>query len=382
MSAHGRITHQRKHSTDRDGEAKVVDGMSVPVSMIDNGEYIESSYTNWMIEALTRWDGNVRSDVHGTEELNPPIDPNSNPHDIIAQALTTNDPAYYPATEAEKFFNKAALVLRVDTNGVFSATDFFTNNVTPSFTNAALSISGIDGDGDPIYAKDAQGEYLMVTNGVYNVTQTDFHDQREASQMAPIDIYVDELLNSFPEIYDGTYANDEGKGIVYVTCEDPDGPGSGVMPCVRIRNGREIAAPDGLTIVSDLPVYVEGDYNVVATKPSLVAGDAITFLSKNWQDAPSDDLDKATRIPVDTEYNTVLMTGNTETLWGQYNGGLENVIRFLEDWSGVTVTYRGSIVNLWFSETVNSVFDWCDYYDAPIRDWGSTRYTSHRIRRA
>jgi len=370
MTTVGRIYHQRKNDASRNGEAKIDDDVPALVSMKQGSDWIDSNYGNWMIEALTRWDGNVLSDVHGTKELNPPINPSSNPHEIIEQALSTNDPAYFPDTEAEKFANKAALVLRVDSNGVFSATDFFTNNVTPSFTNAALSISGVDGDGDPIYAKDAQKEYLMVTNGVFDVKQTDFHDHREFSQMAPIDIYVDELLSSFPEIYDGTYANDEGKGIVYVTREDPDGSGAGVMPCVRIRNGRDIVAPDGLTIASDLPVYVEGDYNVVATKPALVAGDAVTFLSKNWQDAPSDDYNKNTRTPVNTEYNTVVMTGNTETLWGQYNGGVENAMRLLEDWSGVTVTYRGSIVVLWYSEIADSVWDWADYYDSAIRNWG------------
>jgi hypothetical protein len=70
------------------------------------------------------------------------------------------------------------------------------------------------------------------------------------------------------------------------------------------------------------------------------------------------------------------MTGNTETTWGAYNGGLENVMRFLENWEGITVSYRGSIIDLWKSEyatgkwVYGSGSDGIFRYNAPTRDWG------------
>jgi hypothetical protein len=82
---------------------------------------------------------------------------------------------------------------------------------------------------------------------------------------------------------DNTLVSDPDPG---KTGDEPDGSG-GVQPVVRIRNGEKL--PDGgLSIASDLPVYVEGNYNVEGdTKPALVTGDAVTLLSQEWQDARS-----------------------------------------------------------------------------------------------
>jgi hypothetical protein len=55
---------------------------------------------------------------------------------------------------------------------------------------------------------------------------------------------------------------------------------------------------------------------------------------------------------------------------GQYNGGLENVLRFLEKWSGQTVSFRGSIIDIWYSEIADSEWSYGSYYTAPNRDWG------------
>jgi hypothetical protein len=73
---------------------------------------------------------------------------------------------------------------------------------------------------------------------------------------------------------------------------------------------------------------------------------------------------------VDTEYKTVIMTGNSETTAGNYNGGLENVLRFLEHWEGRNVTYRGSIIDLWYAEIASGSWGYGQYYTAPNRNWG------------
>jgi hypothetical protein len=52
------------------------------------------------------------------------------------------------------------------------------------------------------------------------------------------------------------------------------------------------------------------------------------------------------------------------------NGQLENVIRFLENWSGQTFTYKGSIIALWHSQQATG--NWQNtgvYYNAPNRAW-------------
>jgi hypothetical protein len=126
----------------------------------------------------------------------------------------------------------------------------------------------------------------------------------------------------------------------------------------------------GLTVATDLPLYVEGDFNTGDTRePSMVTGDAVTMLSNNWQDARSTS-GLGDRQADSTDFNVVVMTGNTETVaGGAYNGGLENVLRFMENWSGDTARFRGSIIDLWHSEIANSPWSYGNYYTAPRRDW-------------
>jgi hypothetical protein len=51
-----------------------------------------------------------------------------------------------------------------------------------------------------------------------------------------------------------------------------------------------------------------------------------------------------------------------------YNGGLENLPRYLEVWSGVTFNWTGSAVNLWNS--LQATGNWSGtYYTPPDRNW-------------
>jgi len=53
-----------------------------------------------------------------------------------------------------------------------------------------------------------------------------------------------------------------------------------------------------------------------------------------------------------------------------YGGGLENFPRFLENWGGVTMTYRGSLVSLFQSDYAKRRrWSWQNYYSPPARDW-------------
>lgn len=372
VTAHGDIFHRRKDTDDRPGEAKVLDAYGNMVSMKEEDTYYDSDHEDWLKESLERWQGNIMANSHGVPELSPPIDPMDDEHDIIERALATNHPSYNTATEAEKFNNKAALRIHVEADGDVVVTDFYTNDLSLDFSNVVLRASGDD------YEKDGStSAYLFDTNmhpkAVYDVKQTDFYDAREGCIMAPVDIYVDRLLSVYPDLHQA-FSKDEGRGIVYVTRDDSDGVTNGVKPCVRLRNGRTIDSPFGLSVVTDLPMYIEGDFNTVNVKPTLVAGDAVTMLSKAWQDSDSQG-GESVRVPVDTEFRTVVMTGNMATTVGGYNGGLENVLRFLERWSGKTVTFRGSIIDLWYSELATGDWHYGTYdgtfrYKAPNRDWG------------
>ena len=56
---------------------------------------------------------------------------------------------------------------------------------------------------------------------------------------------------------------------------------------------------------------------------------------------------------------------------GTYNGGLENLPRFHESWSGVKCHITGSFVNLWESQHATGKWKYgSDRYKAPGRMWG------------
>ncbi len=349
----------------------VEDSNDVPIKMD-----IDSKSPNWVAEAYENWDGNVLSGDHGVQHLSPPIGETNTPLDIIQRTRTTNcaeftsaspsEQANWIMTEEVKYANKACLVIHVDSNNnvnVMNGSGMAMTNMT-----TAILVTNSYHSGRPVYEKQ-NGMYVVT--GVVDTTQQYFYDSRESTYMAPIDIYVDQLEDYLTanngELTDGDF------GLVYVTRDTPASDPSR-MPCVRVRNGKNLNLPLGLSVVSDMPMYVEGDYNILTTNiPAMVAGDAVTMLSENWKDAYSME-GINNRVAQNTDVRVVVMNGNTETWEGLgsagYNGGVENVLRFLEKWNGKTYWFRGSIIDLWYSQHATNRWSYGSYYTAPNRNWG------------
>jgi hypothetical protein len=52
------------------------------------------------------------------------------------------------------------------------------------------------------------------------------------------------------------------------------------------------------------------------------------------------------------------------------DGGTHNFLRFLEDWSGVNIFYRGSMVSFFYSVQATGIFKCCNtVYGAPRRNF-------------
>jgi hypothetical protein len=364
VTSHGNMYRHRKDDASAGGYVGINNTHGAEVAMT-----IDSDSPGWMAQALSLWQGRVASAAHGVQRLTPPIADLDLPHDLIERMLPTNDSNYHIETEAEKYMNKASIIIRVASNGVLTAMDGHGVDLSARFTNAVLVSNGAF-NGMALYEK-TNGLYRFLTNGAYSTTQTNFFDARENVYLRPIDIYMDELLKAVPELTNAAYSITDGRGVVYVTRDDPDGPTNGVRPVVRLRNTQVIPV-SGFSLASDLPIYIEGHYNIASNRgPTFVAGDAITMLSVAWQDARSRSADYAFRVASNTTYNVVIITGNTETTPGHYNGGLENVMRFLENWNGKTVTFRGSVIDLWYSEIATGAWVYgTPIYEAPIRNYG------------
>ena len=156
-------------------------------------------------------------------------------------------------------------------------------------------------------------------------------------------------------------------------------------PGVRLING-EWLPPKGLTVATPDPMYIKGNYNVTtngtpvnlgtsdtsAALPASVAADAVSILSVNWNDASSASA-LSSRIAGSTTVNCAILAGNVPTTTSSYSGGLENFPRFLEDWSGQTLTYNGSWVAMYDSRIATAPWSGngasVSIYSPPIRNW-------------
>jgi hypothetical protein len=176
------------------------------------------------------------------------------------------------------------------------------------------------------------------------------------------------------EIDDDEYDN----GIIYITADSMIGtaqqaPRDQRQYVVRVRDGEELEEP--LTIATNLPLYVMGDYNEKNDEkwqPASFASDAITLLSDNWDDSKSGE-GFTENLPQNLEVSAAILAGHTETpFFGSPDAGgqFENFPRFLENFSGKTVTINGSFVSLWTARIANSM--WINngsFYSPPMRNW-------------
>jgi hypothetical protein len=152
-------------------------------------------------------------------------------------------------------------------------------------------------------------------------------------------------------------------------------------PGVRLING-EWLPPKGLTVATPDPIYIKGNYNVTTNGtpmnlgtadttyalPASVAADAVSILSVSWSDANSS-LALSSRIAGSTTVNCAILAGNVPTTSSAYSGGLENFPRFLEDWSGKTFTYNGSMVAMYDSRIATAPWGSGNTYSPPVRNW-------------
>ena len=204
--------------------------------------------------------------------------------------------------------------------------------------------------------KTGTGTWQDVTSTLTSdgtLTTKTFYNAREQKNVTSYDIDISKLNTSgyFPS-----------NGIIYASRATV----SGTEQAVRLVNGSTLAAP--LTVATSNPLYIQGSYNTVSKKPAAVFTDALTILSNSWNDANSTK-SLSNRVASNTIANVSFLTGNTNSQNSHYSGGLENLPRFLESWSGKSFTYRGSMIDLWFSQQATGLWSYGSYYTAPTRDW-------------
>jgi Tfp pilus assembly protein PilX len=169
---------------------------------------------------------------------------------------------------------------------------------------------------------------------------------------------------------------------------------------LRTDAAATLASPGGFTLASENPVYILGDYNsnsgdtVWNTPPvdltghssAAVIADAVTFLSNTWSDRASLGIGgdgtvttPGNRNAADTYYRVAIAGGKninfSKPSWGGQDfgtdGGVHNFLRYLENWSGQTLRYKGSIVSLYYSTYNTGLYKCCTtVYSPPTRNYG------------
>lgn len=307
----------------------------------------DQAFDDW---SKSTWDHNIQTRASGVLPLKLPIPDGVDPLELI-KPCTGAEPA---SLTAVKFACNAGLQVRVR--------------------------------GTALEVLNAGGAPEAMPPGAVTFGINRFYDDREQSSNAgngdPIGAVNSNSDRDVIEIDLDTFdAAHYKNGLIYVTADktNPGGPDAAAdeqQYVLRVRGGQMLKAP--LTIATDLPLYVLGNYNSVPGqwKPASFAADAITILSNKWSDGAAGEGAKPPATA--TTVQAAFLAGHSPTpFFGSPDGGgwLNNFPRFLERWSGVTCTINGSLVSLWFAQKADGPFGCCYYYSPPIRDWNfDTRF--------
>ncbi len=290
----------------------------------------------------------------GVSTLSLPIGTNSSPaavQQVLMVPPTSEDPQ--SSMGQQRYYNQADLILLVQNNAVIA-------------TNGLL----------------ASSPFSVPTNELFLFVSTNmsFYNKREAKTIRAVQIDVSKLV-----LWNATNTTVRPKlplqdvRVIYVA--DQRTMASTNESGVRLVNGG-VLPPQGLTVATSSPLYIWGDYNApvaakgttntTSTLPAGIAADAITVLSTAWSDANSSKL-LAFRLAGDTTVNAAFLAGIVATTSASDSGGVENFPRFLEDWTGHTLTYNGSMVCMFYSSIATGLWlgigSTYDIYNPPNRNW-------------
>lgn len=317
---------------------------------VDNQNFSSTwSASQWQSAAQSLFGGTVKDSAMGVQQIIPPI-----------------PQLFYNPSDPDQVAHQM-----IELPNASDATDLAAAKL---YAQAGLRI--VDGS-----ATDQSGNGVSLPSGA--VSTSTFYDAREGNTMQVTNVDVSRLPASWFQS-GGVLSN----GLLYVasssggpsaTCAHGTRGPANPCPAVRLVNGSALPQ-NGLTVASQNPVYIQGNYNTALTgpggtnhPPAAVLADAVTVLSNNWSDANAANSSStlASRTATPTTVNAALATGpSNESTSGAGNGQLENDIRLIENWSGQTLSYSGSIVDLWHSMQVTSPWQNTGvYYNAPVRNW-------------
>ena len=278
---------------------------------------------------------------------------NDSYHDIIEQP----NGSYTDSLSNIRMYNQADYRVLIDSSNNITITDYngtaiinsgTTQSAYQAITGAITTNQAIQDNREGTYVRLASLDVGIITTKVNNGTLTVGNNANSG-----LVLYIKDTTTN------GTSVSSKlgGSGSTVTTTER----------AIRLKNGVNLPT-SGLTVVSENPVYIQGDYNTGGTPPSdsgtytsptasgytrknsAVFADAINILSGAWSDTNSTQ-STPNRVATNTTVNTALVTGEVPSGNGNYSGGGENFVRYLEDWTSKSFTYYGSMIELFSSAT-------------------------------
>jgi hypothetical protein len=341
-------------------------------------------------------------------------DANQN-NDSYHELIEPTNTSYTDPLAGQRYWDQADIIIQVADNPNASAPGFDGVNghdlvkfysVNPATGVTTQITSSSTGDDLALYnmfnVKDGSGHPLAIK------TNETIYDGREDTtvRLATLDISTLETTsgsgcNANTPCWTKQASLTSFNGIIYIY--NPSAT-STARRGIRLKNGDTIPK-NGLTVASNNPVYIQGDFNVgpgtvpsnsqtnndptqpqsagYTRAPTSVVADAVTILSNNWNDANGDNSSKPLtgRVASNTTVNTAIISGivpsggyvpvnGVSPQDGAYSGGAENFPRFLEAWDNKKFTYYGSMVELYQSK--QAIGEWTyggNVYGAPDRQW-------------
>jgi len=264
-----------------------------------------------------------------------------------------------------------------DLNSVFIADERANSNAVIT-TNVSYSTNQVATNTTPHLSYPGSGTFippvstntLLVTNANKPTNGTYLGSYTQSSNPTR---YIYQLINGYSyQLITGVVTN-----YTYITNWNVISQ-AGVV----LTNGTTLP-PMGLGVATPDPVYIVGNYNVSTngtatnlgtfdtsqTRPAAVYSDAVTILSPNWNPQNSSN-SIGSRTAANDTVNAAILTGNVPSDGNNYSGGVENFPRFLENWSGYTFTYNGSMVCMFNSQVATDPWPGTGtVYNPPTRNW-------------
>ena len=300
---------------------------------------------------------------------------------VVTNGVGTNGPTVY-------------VTLQVPYNGTVAANDPSKTSVTlVNATDVNLDTNGT-----------MQVPWLSLTN-----TFADQRQNQSSQYVSQIDVgQLSAWMNTNTVVGNGSGSTGKFTAgnypeILYVA--DQRGANGTKQAAVRLVNASQLPYNNGygFSVATENPIYLQGNYNTQTSNsvthsvttamglgtttnggsvPSAILADAITILSPGWQDADSGwAYSSRPSASTNMTINAAFVTGampSTGTDASSFSGGVQNLTRFLENWTGKTLTLNTSIVNLFNSRIATNQFQMPGvYYNPPTRNWGfDTTYYS------